>query len=56
MSAEAIHREIKRLTDVCNQLDCLAGEHPSVEEALLGITGSIRNSVVLLELVVAAKM
>jgi hypothetical protein len=56
MAAEALHREIKRLIDVCEQLDVLAGEHPSLEKALSGIAGSIRNSAVLLELLVAIKL
>ena len=56
MSAtEALQREIKRLTEVCEQLDVLANEHPFVGEALLGIAGSLRNSATLLQLLVATK-
>jgi len=55
MSAEALQLEINRLTEVCEQLDVLANEHPFVGEALLGIAGSLRNSATLLELLVATK-
>jgi hypothetical protein len=56
MSAtEALQREIKHLTEVCEQLDSLANEHPFVGDALLGIAGSLRNSATLLELLVATK-
>ena len=55
MSAEALHCEIKRLIEVCEQLDVLANAHPFVGEALLGIAGSLRNSATLLELLVATK-
>ena len=56
MPAEALHREIKRLIEVCEQLDALAGEHPFLGEALFGIAGNIRNSAVLLDLLVAIKL
>jgi hypothetical protein len=55
MSAEALQCEIKRLIDVCEQLDALANTHPFVGEALLGIAGSLRNSATLLELLVATR-
>jgi hypothetical protein len=55
MSAEALQCEIKRLTEVCEQLDVLANAHPFVGEALLGIAGSLRNSATLLELLVATR-
>jgi len=57
MSATAaLQREIKRLIEVCEQLDFLANEHPFVEDALLGIAGSLRNSATLLEVLVVTKM
>lgn len=55
MSAEALQSEIKRLTEVCEQLDSLANQHPFVGEALLSIAGSLRNSATFLELLVATK-
>lgn len=55
VSAEALQYEIKRLTEVCEQLDSLATEHPFVGQALLGIAGSLRNCVTILELLVATK-
>ena len=56
MPIEALQREIKRLIQVCEQLDAIASEYPSLGEALLGIAGSIRNSAVLLDLLVAIKI
>jgi hypothetical protein len=56
MSAEALQQEVRRLVEVCEQLDSLADEYPLLRDALLGIAGSIRNSAVLLELVVAIKL
>lgn len=55
MSAEALQNEIKRLAEVCDQLDSLATEHPFVAVALLGIAGNLRNSVTILELLVVTK-
>jgi hypothetical protein len=55
MLSEALQCEIKRLVEVCEQLDALANAHPFVGEALLGIAGSLRNSATLLELLVATK-
>jgi hypothetical protein len=55
MSAEALQSEIKHLTEICEELDSLANEHPFVGEALLGIAGSLRNSTTLLQLLVVTK-
>ena len=55
MSAEALQCEIERLTEVCEQLDALANQHPSVGDVLLSIAGSVRNSATLLELLLATK-
>lgn len=54
-AVEIIQREIKRLVEVCEQLDWLANEHPVAGEALMGIAGSLRNSATLLEVLVATK-
>jgi len=55
MSAAALQCEIKRLMEVCEQLDTLANQHPLVGEALLGIAGNLRNSATLLELLMATR-
>jgi hypothetical protein len=55
MSAAALQGEIKRLIEVCEQLDSLANQHPFIGEVLLGIAGNLRNSATLLELLVATK-
>jgi hypothetical protein len=55
MSAEALQCEIKRLIEICEQLDALASAHPFVAEALLGIAANLRNGATLLELLVATK-
>jgi hypothetical protein len=55
MSAAALQCKVKRLMEVCEQLDSLANQHPFVGEALLGIAESLRDSATLLELLVASK-
>lgn len=54
-AAEILQKEIKRLIEVCEQLDSLANDHPVAGEALLGIAGSLRNSATLLGVLVATK-
>ena len=56
MDPSAILREIKQLTNVSVRLDAMAAQHPIVSDALLGISGSVRNSAILLEVLVAVKM
>jgi hypothetical protein len=41
---------------VSTRLDVLAEQHPPVSEALIGISGNIRNAATLLEVVIAMKM
>jgi hypothetical protein len=41
---------------VSDRLDLLAGQHPLVSEALSTISGSVRNTATLLEVLVATKM
>jgi hypothetical protein len=41
---------------VSDRLDSLAEQHPFVSEALISISGSVRNTATLLELLVATKM
>jgi hypothetical protein len=56
MNPNAILHEIRQLYDVSARLDLLAEQHPPVSEALIGISGSIRNAATLLEVVIAMKM
>ncbi len=56
MPTFAILHEVQRLYGVSGRLDALAAEHPIVSEALLSISGSVRNTATLLEVLVATKM
>ena len=56
MPSNAILREVQHLYGVSDRLDLLAEEHPLVSEALLVISGSVRNTATLLEVLVATKM
>jgi hypothetical protein len=56
MSSTAILSEAKQLHDVGDRLDLLAELHPLISEALLAISGNIRQTAALLELLVATKM
>jgi hypothetical protein len=54
-STEILH-EAQRLHNVSDRLDTLAEVHPVVSEALITISGSVRNTATLLEVLVATKM
>ena len=56
MYPNAILQEIRQLYNVSDRLDSLAEQHPLVSDALIGISGSVRNTATLLEVVVAIKM
>jgi hypothetical protein len=56
MHSTAILQEVQRLYGVSDRLDSLAGQHSLVSEALLIISGSVRNTATLLEVLVATKM
>jgi hypothetical protein len=56
MHPNAIRHEIQQLYNVSDRLDLLAREHPLVSEALLTISGSVRNTAALLEVLVAMKI
>jgi len=56
MHPNAILNEVRQLYNVSDRLDLLAEEHPVVSEALITISGSVRNTATLLEVVVAMKM
>jgi len=56
MPIEAILYEVEQLHDVSNRLETLAEQYPPVSEALLTISGSVRNSATILGVLVATKM
>ena len=56
MPATAILYEIQKLYGVSDRLESLSEQHPLVSEALLSISGSVRNTATLLEVPVAMKM
>jgi len=55
MHPNAILHEVQQLYNVSDRLDSLAEQHPLVSEALIGISGSVRNTATLLEVLVAMK-
>jgi hypothetical protein len=56
MHPSAILHEVQQLYNVSDRLDLLAEQHPLATEALIAISGSVRNTATLLEVVVATKM
>ena len=56
MHPSAILHEVQQLYKVSDRLDSLAKQHPLVSEALITISGSVRNTATLLELLVATKI
>ena len=56
MPPSAILHEAQQLHDVSERLDTLADQHPLVSEALITISGNVRHTATLLEVLVATKM
>jgi hypothetical protein len=56
MHSNAILHEVQQLYNVSDRLDLLAELHPLVSETLITISGSVRNTATLLEVLVATKM
>jgi hypothetical protein len=56
MRPNAILHEVQQLYNVSDRLDWLSEQHPLVSQALLTISGSVRNTATLLEVLVATKM
>jgi hypothetical protein len=56
MPSNAILHEATQLYNVSDRLDFLAEEHPLISEALITISGSVRNTATLLAILVATKM
>ena len=56
MHPHLILHEVQQLYNVSDRLDSLAEQHPLVSEALITISGSVRNTATLLEVLVATRM
>jgi hypothetical protein len=56
MPSNRILHEALQLHNVSDRLDVLAEEHPVVSEALITISGSVRNTATLLQVLVATRM
>jgi hypothetical protein len=57
MHPNAILHEIRQLYNASDRFDFLAQQHPLVSDALIGVSGGVRNTTTLLEVgVVAMKM
>jgi hypothetical protein len=56
MASNGILHEAQQLYKVSDRLDSLAEQHPVVSDALVNISGSVRNTATLLEVLVATKM
>ncbi|MGE5083006.1 MAG: hypothetical protein ACM3ND_08880 [Acidobacteriota bacterium] len=56
MHTNTIRHEAQELYSVSDRLDSRAGQHPLVSEALITISGSVRNTPTLLDVLVATKM
>ena len=56
MPSTAILQEVQRLYGVSDRLDAMSEQHPLISEALLVISGSVRSSATLLEVLVVTKM
>ena len=52
---EDILKEVGYLNSVGDRLELLAGQHPSVEEALMSISGNVRNTATVLEVLAVIK-
>ena len=54
-AAHLLH-EVQQLYNVSDRLDSLAEQHPLISEALISISGSVRGTATLLEVLVAVKI
>jgi hypothetical protein len=52
----AILQEVQKLHGVSDRLESLAEQHPRVSEILLPLSGRVRDTATLLEVLVATKM
>jgi hypothetical protein len=56
MPSNAILHEVQQLYSVSDRLDSQAEKHPLVSETLIYISGSVRSTTTLLEVLVATKV
>jgi hypothetical protein len=56
MPSNAILYEAQQLYNVSDRLDSLADQHPLVSEALCTISGNVRSTATVLEVLVATKV
>jgi hypothetical protein len=56
MTLEAILAEAEQLHNISNRLKALAEQHPPVSDALLTISGNVRNTATVLEVLIVTKM
>jgi hypothetical protein len=56
MPSTAILKEAQKLHNVSDRLDALAEEHPVVSDALVTISGNVRHTATLLEVLVVTKL
>jgi hypothetical protein len=56
MPSTAISHEIEQLHQVSDHLDSLTEHHPLLADALISISGSVRNTATLLEVLLVTKM
>jgi hypothetical protein len=56
MRRNAIMDEVRQLYGVSDRLDALAEQHPLVSDALVTISGTVRNTATLLEVLVEIKI
>ena len=56
MPSSAILHEAQKLHIVSDRLDTLAEEHPVVSDAFITISGNVRHTATLLEVLVVTKM
>ena len=55
MAFEAILADAAQLHNVSNRLEALADQHPPMSEALMTISGNVRNTATVLEVLVVTK-
>jgi hypothetical protein len=56
MHPNAILHEVQQLYNVSDRLDSLSEQHPLVSEVLVTISGSVRSTATVLEVLVAMKI
>jgi hypothetical protein len=55
MPQNALQYEIDQLKGISTRLDSLAGQHPAMEGEIMSISGNVRSSAVLLEVLLAIR-